>query len=133
MEVLVPSYLELREDLKLAMKNKEHKKKATIRVILGELARLDSKEVTDDKITVVLKKLQKDEKLVIGGDKPTVFLEVIESYLPEQLSKGDILKYISTFDLKPYKNKMQAMGPIMKGLKGNANGNDVKEVLLNSI
>ena len=126
----MPSYIDLKEDLKLAMKMKNVNKRDALRVILGELSRLDNKEATDEEIIKVLKKLQKNEKLVIGPGKPTAFLKVVESYLPERMSKEEILKYVLTIDLTKFKNKLQAMGLIMKGLKGNVDGQDVKNVLL---
>lgn len=127
----MPSYIELKEDLKLAMKTKNMNKRDTLRVILGELSRLNNKEATDEEVVKVLRKLQKNEKLVIGQGKPTVFLEIVESYLPKQMSKDEIMEYVSTVDLTGFKNKLQAIGVIVKGLKGNASGQDVKEVLLN--
>lgn len=127
----MPSYIKLKEDLKLAMKMKNVNKRDALRVILGELSRLNNKEATNEEIVKVLRKLQKNEKLVIGPGKPTAFLKVVESYLPKQMSKEEILKYILTVDLTGFKNKLQAIGVIMKDLKGNTNGQDVKDVLLN--
>ena len=126
----MPSHIELKEDLKIAMKTKDVNKRNTLRVILGELSRLNNKEATDEEIVKVLRKLQKNEKLVIGPGKPTAFLKIVEFYLPKQMSKEEILEYVLTMDLTGFKNKLQAIGIIMKILKGNVNGQDVKEVLL---
>ena len=126
----MPSHIELKEDLKIAMKIKDVNKRNTLRVILGELSRLNNKEATDEEIVKVLRKLQKNEKLVIGPGKPTAFLKIVEFYLPKQMSKEEILEYVLTMDLTGFKNKLQAIGIIMKILKGNVNGQDVKEVLL---
>lgn len=107
------------------------KRKEALRVVLGELARSNNKEVTDEEVTKVLRKFQKDEKYIIGKGEDTVFLRTIEAYLPKQMSKDEIREYLLTLDLSNFKHKVQAMGFIMMKLKGKANGNDVKDVLLN--
>ena len=109
--------------------NKE--RKAALRVVLGELARSNGKEVTDEEVTKVLRKFQKDEKYIIGEGEDTVFLRTIEAYLPKQMSKDEIREYLLTLDLSNFKHKVQAMGFIMMKLKGKANGNDVREILTN--
>jgi len=51
-------------------------------------------------------------------------------YLPTQATEEDIIKWINeNLDLTQFKNKMQAMGPIMKEFKG-CDGNFVKSILL---
>jgi len=113
----------------IATTNKE--RKAALRVVLGELARFNKKEVTDEEVIRVLRKFQKDEKSVIGASKEdTVFLRTIEAYLPKQMSKDEIREYIKTVDLSHFTHKIQAMGLLMIRLKGKANGGDVKEVLI---
>lgn len=108
--------------------NKE--RKSALRVVLGELARSNKKEITDEEVIKVLRKFQKDEKFIIGKGKTTVFLKTIEAYLPKQMSKDEIREYLLTLDLSNFKYKIQAMGFIMVCLKGKANGNDVREVLI---
>lgn len=124
----------LKADLKHVIELKSSKnseKKDALRVIIGEFSRLSKKNIIDKDSIKILKKLRKDEKFVIGKNEPTVFLEIVESYIPKQkqLSKEEILKYISTFDLTKFNNKLQAIGPIIKALKGEASGQDIKEVL----
>ena len=47
----------LKADLKSAMKARDETKKDAIRVVMGEMARLDTKLVPDDEIIKILKKL----------------------------------------------------------------------------
>ena len=55
---------------------------------------------------------------------------IAQMYLPKQASEEEITSWINdNLDLSSYKNKMQAMGPIMKQFKG-ADGNFVKSILL---
>ena len=121
----------------MALKNVSNKlivttnneRKEALRVVLGELARSNNKEVTDEEVIKVLRKFQKDEKFIIGKGEATVFLRTIEAYLPKQMSKDEIREYILTVDLSYFTHKIQAMGLLMAKLKGKANGNDVKEIL----
>ena len=124
----------LKFDLLISMRAKDVERRDTLRVIIGEIPRLNKKvgeNPTDEDIIKILRKLQKNEKLVIGGNETTPFLKIVEQYLPKMMSREEILEYISTnVDFTTFKNKMQAMGLIMKKLKGKADGNIVKDVLL---
>jgi uncharacterized protein YqeY len=128
-------YEQIRNDLKEDMKSRGKYKLAALRVIIGEFSRLNLKagEVpTDEQIITILRRLQKNEKTLIKAAKleDTMFLQVVESYLPQMMSEEEISKFISSnIDVGSFKNIMQAMGPIMKELKGKADGNTVKSVL----
>ncbi len=123
---------QIRGDLKVAMKEKDEARKESIRVILGEFARLEKKELSDDEVIRVLRKLQKSEKEVIEqtGKSDSAFLSVITGYLPDMASDAEIRDWISAnVDFDQFKNKMQAMGPIMKHFGSRADGNEVKRIL----
>ena len=130
----------IKNDLKSAMKEKDKKNKGIImslRVIIGEFPRLNLKAdetPTDEQVFDILRKLQKAEKIIMDAhelDKDTVFLKVVESYLPQLMSEEKITSFInSNIDVGSFKNIMQAMRPIMKQLKGKADGNTVKAVLM---
>lgn len=123
----------LRTDLRSAMKEKNEPKKDAIRVVMGEMARLDKKQFTDDEIIQILKKLVKSEKEMLeksGQGNTSPFIEVIETYLPQMASKDEIREWINAnIDFSSFKNKMQAMGPIMAHFGSSADGNVVKAVL----
>ena len=53
---------QIKKDLMGAMKAKDEDKKSTLRVIMGEFARADTKELSDDEVIKVMKKLIKSEK-----------------------------------------------------------------------
>ncbi|NJL59153.1 MAG: GatB/YqeY domain-containing protein [Desulfobacteraceae bacterium] len=64
------------------------------------------------------------------ADKSSSYLEIIESYLPKLASEDDIRKWIAgNIDFAQFKNKMQAMGSIMKHFGSLADGNTVKSIL----
>lgn len=123
----------LRNDLKTAMKEKDEDKKNTIRVIMGEFARMDKKEIPDNEVIPILKKLIKSENEMLErsgltGDSP--FIRIIEQYLPKMASEEEILSWIqANVDFSKYKNKMQAMKDIMQHFGSGADGNTVKKVL----
>ncbi len=130
----MPLQDKLKTDLKLAMKAKDDTKKEALRVVMGEMARMDKKTFTDDDIISILKKLIKSETELLnrsGQPSPSPFMQVIETYLPQQASEAEIREWISAnVDFADFKNKMQAMGTIMKHFGSSTDGNRVKQVLL---
>ena len=122
----------LKKDLTTAMKAKDEAKKGAIRIIIGEFGRIDKKELTDDEVISILKKLVKSERelLVQKGEETSDFIEVVEGYLPKMVGKDEIVKWIeANIDFSSYKNRMQAMGPIMKHFGSAADGNEIKKIL----
>ena len=123
----------IKTDLSAAIKAKDENKKAALRVILGEFGRLDKKELSDDEAVKILKKLIKSEKEVLeqkGETENSAFIEIVESYLPKMASDEEISAWIrQNIDFSQYKNKMQAMGVIMKHFGATADGNVVKDIL----
>ncbi len=108
---------QLREDLKTAMKAKDTDKTSGIRILMGEFARQPVKELSDDQIIAIIKKLIKSERelLAAKGEESSPFIEVMESYLPQQASAEEIKAWIEeNIDFSSFGNKMQAMKPIMQ-------------------
>jgi uncharacterized protein YqeY len=126
---------QIKKDLAAAMKAKDDVKKNAIRVILGEFGRLEKKELSDDDVLKVLKKLIKSEKEMLqqsGRGLDSEFLKVVESYLPQMVSDAEIAEWIrGHIDFSQYKNKMQAMGAIMGHFGPTADGSRVKQILQN--
>jgi len=124
---------QIKKDLMGAMKARDEDKKSTLRVIMGEFARADSKEISDDEVIKVLKKLIKSEKETLsrkGSDEDTAFVRIIETYLPQMASEEEIIAWVNgNIDLSQFKSKMQAMGPIMKHFGTRADGNAVRGIL----
>lgn len=124
---------QIKKDLAAAMKAKDDEKKSVLRVIMGEFGRQAQKEINDEEVIKIIKKLIKSEKEVLersGTDQSNRFLEVAESYLPQLAGEADIKAWITAnIDFGDYKNKMQAMRPIMQHFGANADGNMVKKIL----
>jgi hypothetical protein len=125
----------LKTDLKAAMKAKDTARKDAIRVVMGEMARLDKKEFSDEEIVRILKKLIKSEKEMLEKSSQadaSAFIDIIEAYLPQMATQEEIRDWIAAnIDFSAYKNKMQAMGAIMAHFGSSADGNQVKQVLMN--
>ncbi len=124
---------QMKKDLSAAIKAKDEKKKDALRVILGEFGRLDKKNLSDDEIVKILKKLIKSEKEVLeqkGEAADSEFIKVIENYLPKMATEEEITTWIhQNIDFSQFKNKMQAMGLIMKHFGTTADGNFVKSII----
>ncbi len=123
----------IKADLSAAVKARDEERKNAIRVILGEFGRSDKKQLSDDEVVRVLKKLIKSEREVLaakGEEKDSPFIEIIDAYLPKMASEAEIRAWIDgNVDFSQFKNKMQAMGIIMKHFGGAADGNAVKAIL----
>ena len=126
---------QMKKDLSSAIKDRDEKKKDALRVILGEFGRLDKKELTDDEVIKILKKLMKSEKEVLeqkGEAADSEFIRVIDNYLPKMADEAEITKWIrQNIDFSQFKNNMQAMGSIMKHFGTTADGNLVRKIIQN--
>jgi uncharacterized protein YqeY len=124
---------QIKKDLAAAMKAKDDEKKSVLRVIMGEFGRQAQKELNDEEVAKIIKKLVKSEREVLessGAAPSNRFIEVAESYLPQLADETEIKSWIAThIDFSQYKNKMQAMRPIMQHFGANADGNMVKKIL----
>ena len=124
---------QVKKDLTAAMKAKDEDKKSTLRVLMGEFGRIDAKELTDDQIIKIMKKLIKSERetLKISGVKEeTPFIGILEAYLPKMASEDELKAWIQdNVDFSKYKNKMQSMRDIMQHFGSEADGNTVKKIL----
>jgi len=122
----------LRGDLKAAMKAKDSARTEAIRILIGEFGRQVEKELSDEQVIAIIKKLVKSEKELLAAKKEegSDFLTIMESYLPRQASEEDIRSWIeANIDFSKFGNKMQAMRPIMTHFGPAVDGNVVKKVL----
>ena len=124
---------QIKKDLMQAMKDKDEEKKNTLRVIMGEFARAETKALSDDEVVKVLKKLAKSERETLahsGQPADSRYIEIMESYLPQMTSDDELRQWIAgNINFSKYKNKMQAMKDIMGHFGATADGSRVKKVL----
>ena len=123
---------DVKEALKEAMRSRDQERTAALRVLIGEFGRQGKKELSDAEVVSILRKLAKNERETLEkqGEKTSVYLEVVESFLPQMASEDDIRAWIeANIDFSAFKNKMQAMRPIMAHFGARADGNTVRKVL----
>jgi len=124
----------IKGDLIEAIKAKDAEKREALRVVLGEFDRQDKKDLTDQEVAAVLRKLVKSERetLELKGESDSVFARTLEEYLPKMATDEEITAFIhDNIDFSQFKNMMQAMGPIMKHFGETADGHAVKRILQN--
>ena len=117
----------LRADMKRSMTT-DKERLGVLRVIVGETQRSVKKDLSDDEIIKMLKKMEKSE--VEMGDKgDSRFISVLREYIPQMLSREDIEKWIQeNVDFTALKNKMQAVGLVKKEFGEQVDGKLVQEV-----
>jgi uncharacterized protein YqeY len=131
---------ELKLQLKKAIKSGDFERKKAIRMVLGEIPRLNKKkgeQVIDEDIFKIITKLIKSEITILGyaniDESSSKYLQILKKYLPTMMSEKEIEAWVlDNIDFSAYIIPMKAMGPIMKELKGKADGNLVKQVLTRS-
>ncbi len=141
-------YEKIRQDVKTAMRNKDNEVRDTMRLIMGEFPKLtvsitlDSgkkttrvktpEEITNEDLQNIIRSLAKSEKVVLDIKKEATsdYYELLQTYLPRMASQEDITAWIKeNVDFSQFKNKMQAVGPVMKHFGKLADGNVVKDIL----
>jgi hypothetical protein len=119
---------ELSKDLTFSMRTGDKARVGALRIAISELQREPQKDVPDDRVIKILKKLVSDEKTLASPDQD--YVNILESYLPKEATDEEIRAWITTnIDFSQFKNRMQAMKPVMSQFAGRADGNRVKDIL----
>ena len=117
----------LKTDLVSAIKKRDDALKGAIRIILGEFGREKEKEIEDVRAIKIIKRLIAAEE---EGHKDQIFIDICKGYLPAELDPRVVEDWIKdNIDFSQFKNKMQAMKPIMAHFKGQIDGNVVKSII----
>lgn len=136
----------LQNDMKLAMKNKDQLTLSTIRMVKSSVgyAQIEKgRELTDDEIMAVLTKEAKQRRESIEAAKAggrediakqeSAELAVLERYLPEQLSEGEVeaivKEIIAEVGAVDIKDRGKVMGPVMQKTRGRVDGKLVNQVV----
>jgi len=144
----MPLQEKLKEDLKLALRSRHDVLKNAIRQVMSEFFKLTvpvvleggkkstrpkkSGEITNDDIIGIIQGLIKSEHIVLEAKKETAseYLQILEAYLPRQVSPEEIIAWTkANIDFGRFKNRMQAMGVIMKHFGKTADGKLVNQIL----
>ena len=140
--------VKVKQDLKTAMLSKNQEARNAMRQIMAEFPKLTvpltlesgkkstrlkkPEEITNDDIIGIINGLVKSEQTVLEAKKEATsqYLEILQLYLPQMVSREEIMAWIKeNIDFSQYKNKMQAMGIIMKHFGKTADGKQVKQIL----
>jgi hypothetical protein len=138
----------LKEDLKHALRSRNEALKNAVRQVMSEFFKLTvpvtleggrkstrpkkADEISDDDIIGIIQGLVKSEQIVLEAKKETdsEYLRILESYLPRPATEEEIVAWIRAHvDFGRYKNRMQAMGDIMKHFGKKADGKLVNRIL----
>lgn len=137
----------LTSDFKDAMKAKDTVKKETINLARAAIKQVEvdeRRELSDAEIVAIIAKQVKMRKDALADfekagrtdleDAYKKEIEVLEIYLPAQLSKDEIMDVVkqTAGDLgitEGKQNMGKLMGPVMAKLKGQADGGLVKDVV----
>ncbi|MGB5746515.1 MAG: GatB/YqeY domain-containing protein [Desulfobacterales bacterium] len=138
----------LRADLKKAMLGRDQEVRNTLRLIMAEFPKLTvpltlesgkkstrlkkPEEITDDDVIGIIKGLSKSEQTVMEatGQTTSEYLDILQSYLPQMIDREEITSWIKdNIDFSKFKNRMQAMGPVMKHFGKLADGKLVNQIL----
>jgi uncharacterized protein YqeY len=125
---------EIKKNITEAIIQKDEEKKNALRILLGEINRKE-KNITNDQIISIIKKLIKDEKETLKYNNKTSskFIQILEEYIPKQLSINEIVQWIdSNVDFSKLKNKMQVIGMLKKEFGEKIDGNIVRNIILNN-
>ena len=140
----------IRTDLKNALKNREKEKLTALRNLVSKIKtkEIDKREpLSDEECLKVCMSSAKQLKDSISqfkkgnrqdlADKEKVELDIISSYLPEQLSDNEIIAVIKKIiqDVNPNgaSDMGKVMGPVMGKLAGKADGKYVQKLVLEEL
>lgn len=125
-------YSKILNDLQKSLKG-DAAQRNVLKVIVGEFQRQAKPISSDDDVIKILKKFRNNEleTLKLQNKTSSLFLTIIESYLPAEATEEEIQTWVAAnIDFGKYKNKMQAMGDILKHFAGRADGKLVKDILM---
>lgn len=137
---------QLRADLADAMREGNVEKRNTLRLLLAAIKQIEvdeQKTLNDEDVLAVLTKQGKQRRESIAeyeqagrldlASQEKVELDIIESYLPQQMSREQVTniasKTISDVGASSPKDMGKVMGRLMPQLKGQADGRLVNEVV----
>ena len=124
-------YNKIMSDLQKLLKG-DAEQRNILKVIVGEFQRQAKPVSSDEDVIKILKKFRNNEleTLKLQGLESSLFLTIIESYLPSEATEEEIVAWIGgNIDFGKYKSKMQAMGDILKHFAGRTDGKIVKDIL----
>ena len=136
----------LMEELKIAMREKDDIRKNTVQMVRAAILQIEKDKgitVEDDKILEIIAKEIKGKKDAISDfekagredliNQTNLEIEILQKYLPKQLSKEELEEKISNIISKLGATSIKDMGAVMKEAKSEigtaADGKSINEVV----
>ncbi len=131
------NYEELREEIKNAMKAKDKPRLGILRQVLGEVKDIEvneRREITPADVDAMLKRTIKQTKETLDGsikagtdqertDTLAVQVEILEGYLPKQVSGEELSALIDAVLAETGASTKKEMGKVMGALTQKTGGN----------
>ncbi len=131
------NYDELREEIKNAMKAKDKPRLGILRQVLGEVKNIEvneRREITTADVDAMLKRTIKQTKETLDGsikagndqertDTLTAQVEILEGYLPKQVSGQELTALIDAVLAETGASTKKEMGKVMGALTQKTGGN----------
>lgn len=130
-------YQELQDEIKAAMKARDKNRLSILRQVHGEIKNIEvneRREITDADVDVMLKRTIKQTKETLDGsikagndqertDRLTEQVEILESYLPKQVSGEELIALIEEVLAETGAATKKEMGKVMGTLTQKTGGN----------
>lgn len=136
----------LNEDMKTAMRAKDKETLSVVRMLKASLQneqiKLGEELNADQELTILAREMKQSRDSVAEFkkanrqdlvDKTQAEIEIVEKYMPKQLSEDEIKTIVSAAIAKVGASSMkdfgQVMGAVMPETKGKADGNEVNRIV----
>lgn len=130
-------YQELQDEIKAAMKARDKNRLSILRQVHGEIKNIEvneRREITDADVDAMLKRTIKQTKETLDGsikvgndqertDRLTEQVEILESYLPKQISGEELIALIEEVLAETGAATKKEMGKVMGTLTQKTGGN----------
>lgn len=130
-------YQELQDEIKAAMKARDKNRLSILRQVHGEIKNIEvneRREITDADVDAMLKRIIKQTKETLDGsikagndqertDRLTEQVEILESYLPKQVSGEELIALIEEVLAETGAATKKEMGKVMGTLTQKTGGN----------
>lgn len=136
----------LNEDMKMAMRAKDKETLSVVRMLKASLQneqiKLGEELNADQELTILAREMKQRRDSVAEFkkadrqdlvDKTQAEIEIVEKYMPKQLSEDEVKTIVSAAIAKVGASSMkdfgQVMGAVMPETKGKADGNEVNRIV----
>jgi uncharacterized protein len=138
--------LQLAEDLKTAMKNKDRIRKDVVILIRSSIKQVEvdeRRDCTDDDVLQIIMKQVKQRKDALEAfkqgqrddliEQTEAEISILSQYLPEQLTEEELAeivkKAVEEMEAKSIKDMGKVMSHVMEQTKGKADGKTVNQLV----